>query len=116
MGKRSFAYIRATQWNDLETSTIPTMWFYCFSNNSNLTIQPSTSKRPRLARPTELSEYQRSLLEAVQKTPDEDENFFMSLVPASKRLAPRTKARLKTKIMQLMEKAEFDPQGFLEED
>lgn len=38
---------------------------------------------------------------------DEDEHFFMSLIPAAKRLPPRKRANIKVKFMQILMEAEF---------
>lgn len=44
---------------------------------------------------------------ALKKPLDEDEYFFMCLVPGVKRLPPRKRAELKVKFMQMLFEAEF---------
>lgn len=55
----------------------------------------------------ELTDYQRELLQVVNKPLDEDEHFFMSLIPAMKRLPPRKRADIRLKFMQVLTEAEF---------
>lgn len=52
-------------------------------------------------------EYHKELLVAMNNTLDEDEHFFMSLIPATKRLSPRKRANIKLKFMQILIAAEF---------
>ncbi|XP_063048485.1 uncharacterized protein LOC134442106 [Engraulis encrasicolus] len=72
--------------------------------------RPSSKPRKRQADQEPLSEYQQRLLAAVSGADrsDEDEHFFLGLVPQMKRLPPMKRASTKMKIMQLMFEAEFE--------